>query len=296
MVKRLIIILICPIVACVAMAADQHWYQFPNAMRMRDDSRFLVYDNMSGATRNMTGGQLRGEMAGPTAKGYDGRPGANGYDGRPGAPPLFCNMTGGTRSITYDAVGLNPQPAMTPYQYILYVGGQVVTALRQIWSTGAGIVTGSSAGISFTPTVNSSYSPGNNYVAVQATYSSSAATGGKRFCQASVPISVTKIGPQGIKGDPGSNATVTEQNIMAAMAAGNSDNPLVLQSTTPGQVKLDIRDEGANTRFFVDSAGQAKLIGGPLRILGSSGGYLFKIDSNNGSGPTLSLSGGGAQG
>lgn len=194
------------------------------------------------------------QETGPT--GYDGRPGATGYDGRPGAPALSCEITGGTRSITYDQVGLNPQPAMTPFGVIVRVGGQVVEALRQQWQATIGEFIEIVTTPSITPTVGTSFTTGDHHVTVFADYSAGSLAGGKRSCTVSIPIAVTRIGETGAQGPPGSNAEVTEQSVIQAFAEGASDNPLVLQSATADQVKIDVRDELANSRWWVDSSGR----------------------------------------
>ena len=197
--------------------------------------------------------------------GYDGR---NGYDGRPGAPALFCNISSGTRSITYDKAGINPLPAMTPFRYVMYAGNSIVSALRLAWSTGVGVLSGTSSTSSFTPAVSASNVFGNNYVQVQMVYSSGSTTGGKRYCSASVPISVNQIGEQGLQGLPGQNATVTEGNVLTAFSTTASNNKLVLQATSGTQTKLDVKDAAANTKFYIDSngtwAGGAGTINGQL--------------------------------
>jgi hypothetical protein len=194
-------------------------------------------------------------------RGFDGR---NGFDGRPGVPALFCNISSGTRSIVYDKAGINPLPAITPYHYILQAGSSIVSALRLVWRTGVGVLSGTGSGSSFTPSVSASNVFGNNYVQVQMTYSSGTLTGGKRFCVTSVPISVTQIGESGAKGDPGQSVSVTEPTVINAFNTSASNSKLVLQASTGVQTKLDIKDATANTKYYVDSNGTWGSAGGTI--------------------------------
>lgn len=196
--------------------------------------------------------QLDGLKNSGGVRGYDGR---NGYDGRPGVAALFCNISSGTRSVTYDAAGINPLPTITPYQYVLRAGGMLVSALRLAWSTGVGALSGTGSGSSFTPIISASNTFGNNYIQVQLQYSSGSLTGGKRFCVASIPIAVTRVGQTGLKGDPGANVSVTEPTIIAAFNTTASNSKLVLQATSGTQPKLDVKDSAGNTKYYINSDG-----------------------------------------
>jgi hypothetical protein len=226
-------------------------------------------------------------------RGYDGRPGINGFDGRPGAASLFCNISSGTRTINYDQSGFNPAPAMAPFRYVLYVGGQVVTALRQVWNTGVGVLSGTATTTSFTPAVSASYVAGNNYVQVFATYSASALLGGKRTCTTGTPVAVTRTGATGAQGEPGQSVSVTEQAVVHAMMTGPaSDDPFVLQAATGTRTKLDIRDTTGATRLSVDSNGQMQAISAvPKLVTATTSGPTYSIDTRSSTAYLLTLNG-----
>ncbi|MBC7964233.1 MAG: hypothetical protein H7Y05_14975 [Steroidobacteraceae bacterium] len=61
--NRLIILCILIVSAVFAQAATMQYYSYPNAKRMRDTGRVLMYDNLSGS-RNLTGAQIRSEVLG----------------------------------------------------------------------------------------------------------------------------------------------------------------------------------------------------------------------------------------
>jgi hypothetical protein len=63
MINRLLVIAILFVSAVAALAADKYYYQYPNAVRMRDTARIQMYDNLSG-TRNITGSMMRYEATG----------------------------------------------------------------------------------------------------------------------------------------------------------------------------------------------------------------------------------------
>jgi hypothetical protein len=187
--------------------------------------------------------------------------GVDYFDGRPGPPPLFCSISGGTRAITYDQTGLNPSPSMRAFFARLWNGNSIVAALRQIWYTATGrvLVSGTATTASFTPSVFSSFSASksNNYVAVQLTYSASAANGGKRYCIASTPISITKQGTTGLQGPQGADATVAEPNVMGAFSTSRSNNPFRLRANSVNpQSKLEFRDINGNLQAYIYSNGR----------------------------------------
>ena len=131
------------------------------------------------------------------------------FDGAPGAPALFCNISGGVRSVVYDSNGANPLPSLSAFVAQLWESGTRVVATAWSWITGGSSmrIYGSGTSSSFTPSVKSAFSAysSNNYVAVQLTYSS---IYGRRYCRTGVPIAVSKVGPQGSIGATGSAATL----------------------------------------------------------------------------------------
>lgn len=61
--KRLIVMLLLFAAALAAHAAGpRQYYDYPDAARLRDSSRILMYDNLSGS-RNITGAKLRAELS-----------------------------------------------------------------------------------------------------------------------------------------------------------------------------------------------------------------------------------------
>lgn len=61
--KKLIVILLLAVVALAAHAAGpRQYYDYPDAARLRDGSRMLIYDNLSG-NRNITGAKLKEELS-----------------------------------------------------------------------------------------------------------------------------------------------------------------------------------------------------------------------------------------
>lgn len=197
--------------------------------------------------------------------------GVDYFDGRPGAQPLFCQLSSGTRSITYDNTGLNPSPVQKVWRYILYVGGQIVTALRQSWTTSGHIrVVGSKTGATLSPFAQAGYSSNrNDYVALQATYSASAVNGGKRYCYTSVPVAVSKIGATGATGQQGADATVTRDAIQRVMTSTTTVNiakggtwqyqPVSPDRTTPPAI-VAYRDYSGYVRMKVDGIGYQTFI------------------------------------
>jgi hypothetical protein len=187
--------------------------------------------------------------------------GVDYFDGRAAPPPLFCAVSSGVRAITYDQTGLNPAPTMRAFFYRLWNGNSIVTALRQVWYTATGktLITGNGTAASFTPTVFGifSASKSNNYVSIQLTYSANAINGGKRYCTAGTPISVTKQGTTGLQGPPGNDVTITEPAVLGAFSTARSNNPLRLRanSTNP-QSKLEFRDLNGNLQAFIYSNGK----------------------------------------
>ena len=85
------------------------------------------------------------------------------------------NITGGVRGFVYDSVGANPVPTPTAFSCTLTENGTAVTPVSWTWTTGGtstGLISGSSAISTFTPTVTATYdmSKGNNFVALTVTY------------------------------------------------------------------------------------------------------------------------------
>jgi hypothetical protein len=68
MVRRAIILIL--LAAATVYAVDKPYYQFPDAIRLRDSARILVYDNLSGS-RNITGAKLRSELGADTSSKLD---------------------------------------------------------------------------------------------------------------------------------------------------------------------------------------------------------------------------------
>lgn len=125
------------------------------------------------------------------------------FDGAPGAPAVFCNVTGGRRSVSYDADGTNPT-TLSPFGVHLFEGSAEVTPMYWSWFTGgtSNRIYGTGLDATFTPSVKPIFShiSSNNYVSVMVTYSS---LYGRRTAICGTPIAVVKSGSIGVDGAPG---------------------------------------------------------------------------------------------
>ena len=199
-----------------------------------------------------------------------GETGASGFDGRD-ALPYRCSVSVGTTgmaAVTYDADGLNPSVStLGPFFAWLYEGSSMITPTAYewyapTWRTQLVYPPTEAYGAQikrqyFEPRVQAVYSSvrSNNYVSVQMRFSSTIIPYGVRYCEASFPITVTKAGAQGAKGDA-SVAQVTANAVYGAFSSNRSDLPFVLRSYTSGRVpKLVIKDSLGNVRNWTDALG-----------------------------------------
>ena len=121
--------------------------------------------------------------------GAQGTPGTNGKT-------YVANITGGIRTVTFDANGANPTPAQTAFGVELYENGTLVTPATYAWSA-TGHLSGTASTATFTPTMAGTFNASNNdTVALTVTYSG-------QTIKVSVPTAVTKIGSTGATGTPG---------------------------------------------------------------------------------------------
>lgn len=125
-------------------------------------------------------------VLGPHLTGIDGADG-NTYD---------LTITGGIRSITFDAAGSNPVPAQTAFGCTLYENGVSVTPATYSWSA-TGHLSGTSATGAFTPTCAGTFDASyNNSVTLTVTYDGQTIT-------RVIPIAAGKIGATGAAGAAG---------------------------------------------------------------------------------------------
>lgn len=196
-----------------------------------------------------------------------------GAAGATGKNSIFCNVSGPIRSFRYDSstTGLNPLPTLQAFAVQLWHGATRIIADTVTWWTGGSVnhVYGSGTGSTFTPSVFSQFSGhvSNNYVAVQARYSS--ALTGKQYCTTGIPITVTKTGTIGPQGPQGSNATVTEQSVLDAFAAA-SNNTLSITETTASTFKVKFKSGGFE-RFGITGNGK-------LTHMDTAGTIRFQYD------------------
>lgn len=127
-----------------------------------------------------------------------------GTNGNPGKT-YTCAITGGIRSLLYDKDSLNPTPTMVAFGLEMREDGAVVTPAAIEWTTPASgsLLSGSSTAATFTPTVNSTFSPGSadNRVDVVATYNDIT-------CRATAPVPATRVGDTGLQGSPDGKAEI----------------------------------------------------------------------------------------
>ncbi len=321
------VLILSAVAAFAAAPAPRQYYQWPEVDTIRDGSRWLVYDNLSGS-RNVTGATLRATFLTPTSArikalqtGLDGKsevghghtipfviglqsaldakadsaglapvavlgtyssltgkptipqpilacePGGpmDGYtpikgvdynDGAPGVQgpvgkTYTCGIVGGVTAITYDQYGLNPTPDPTqfPYTVALYEDGFLRTPDHWAWETTPNqAVYGSATTATFIPSILGNYTSGKVNGAVSATVRYQG-----QVCKASVSVSVTKVGA---KGEPGSNASVTEQSVHDAYLNTASNNALIMRTLSGVQSKFEVLHPTTNaTVLFVDSYG-----------------------------------------
>ena len=125
-----------------------------------------------------------------------GTTGTNGTNGK----SYDLTLTGGVRSVTFDAAGANPVPAQTAFGCTLYENGVSVTPGTWAWSA-TGHLSGTSSTGAFTPTCAGTFvATNNNSVTLTVTYSGQTVT-------RVIPIAITKIGSTGATGSTGSTGS-----------------------------------------------------------------------------------------
>lgn len=213
------------------------------------------------------------------------------YDGAPGKP-IFCNLSGGTRSVLYDANGLNPT-SMSPFVVHLYYGSDAVTPLYWSWYTGgdSNSIYGTGISNTFTPSVKTIFNQysSNNYVEVMVTYST--ASTGRLYCKTGTPISVNKMGAIGPEGPPGTSAAITEKAVFDVLSTP-SNNTMYLKESTLNTFKIKFVDANGYERFGItgsgklvhmDTGGQTRFSYNPddhsFTLFGSTGQAIMKVYS-----------------
>lgn len=188
----------------------------------------------------------------PTTAIFDGAPGATGATGR---SSLFCNISAAVRSFNYDSLGVNPQPPLQAFAVQLWHGAVRLIADAYVWWTGGpeNRVYGSSTSATFTPSVKPSFSnlSGNNYVAVQVSYSS--ASTGRQYCTTGIPIAVTR---SGIQGEPGIDGSAdTQADILGKIDDPTTGAILTMQmgnGEASTAAKIRVKSFSGNTVWFID--------------------------------------------
>lgn len=111
-----------------------------------------------------------------------------GADGRTYA----LNVTGGTRSFTYNAAGTASAPTTSAaFSAVLTLDGATVTPTSYSWSA-AGRMSGTSTSSTFTPTVNQTYVAESTSVTLTVVHGSPAVS-----TSVTVPIAIAKVGDTG---------------------------------------------------------------------------------------------------
>ena len=111
--------------------------------------------------------------------------GINGDNGK----TYVLNILNGVRSVVYDANGKNPSPSQTAFSCELYEDGVLKTPSSYSWSA-TGLLSGTSASSTFTPTCAAAFSSTNNSVSLTVVYN-------KQTIRATIPIAITRIGASG---------------------------------------------------------------------------------------------------
>jgi len=220
---------------------------------------------------------------------FDGAPGATGAAGAAGIagkPALFCNLSGGTHSHTYDSYGLNPLPLATAFAVQIWDGATRVAAQTWQWWTGGSAqrIYGSGTAATFTPSVKPAFSnvSGNNYVAVQVKYST--ASYGRRYCVTGTPVAVSRTGNKGDTGSAGSPDTGDQIRAKIAIAV---DGAILTMQRGPSEAsiaaKINVKDAAGNTRNYIDGAGYQffKDVNGYSRVTVDTAGTITIRDANN---------------
>jgi hypothetical protein len=137
---------------------------------------------------------------------------------------MACTVTGGIRTLLYDAAGENPAPIMAAFGLELRKNGDVVTPESHSWTVPASgsLLSGASSEATFIPTVNGTFSAGSadNRVDVTVAYQGS-------FCAATAPISITKIGATGESG-----AADSKQDIYTKIGVATTGDVLNTEAGT----------------------------------------------------------------
>jgi hypothetical protein len=133
--------------------------------------------------------------------GQAGIPGQTGATGDPGAvgptgDAYVLDITGGRTTISYDTNGAFPVPPLTPFGYLLYKNGVVVTeTLAYSWfirDPGTSLLSGAGSISTFTPDLALTFdaTKADNVVMLSVTY-------GALTFTASEPVVITKMGAKG---------------------------------------------------------------------------------------------------
>lgn len=226
----------------------------------------------------------------PVACGSD--PATAIFDGAPGVNSLFCNITGGRRTVVYDTNAQNPG-TLSPFGVHLYYGSAEVTPLYWSWSTGgaSNSIYGSGTSATFTPQIKpafSSYSSKNNYVSLLATYST---VYGKQYARCGVPIAVTRTfkgysGSQGATGADGHSPVLTWSGDQIAIDGSITGPHLTgpAGSVTEAQVRTLLQTKGTGNlqqQGNADSDVKMEMLysTGGTSLWITSGGLIFAKDS-----------------
>lgn len=232
--------------------------------------------------------------------GPQGPPGANGangprgYDGLPGKT-LRCEVFGGTRGVTYSAVGDDPQPGIIdPFYAYLYDSDTLVASeyLTFTWYIPVDDTLLLPPPIEvdgmqyhrqwFQPQLFGIYSAAktNNTVRVEITYTQPDYPFRSWICAASAPVVATRTGASGE-----GSATISEPAVIEAFAAGSSPAALVLDNnSTASKPKLQLSQSGVVRGQWGVGSGGSEIV-----LSNSTGNSTLLSVKTDGNTATMSL-------
>jgi len=198
------------------------------------------------------------------------------YDGN----TIVCTVTGGIRSLLYDANGANPSSAMVSFGAEMRMNGTVVPPDTYAWSVPATgtLLSGASSTATFTPVVAPTFSAGaaDNRVDVDLTYAG-------YTCRATAPVPATKIGATGSQGSPD-----TKTDIYNKIKVGVTGDVLLTQcgpGDTAGFAAREVRDVAGNIMLTYTCGGMVTVYQLPgdtsstvkLAVRGTDGINRFEV-------------------
>ena len=145
-----------------------------------------------------------------------------------GSTGYTTSITGGTRSVTYDATGANPAPASTAFTAVIQQNGAAITPLSYSWSA-TGIYSGTSTSSTFTPTLATSHTTTASTVSCVIVPASGVAS-----ITETVHVAVSRTGATGTPGSTGSTGSTGQSNHRVYIAAAIASPPATPSTTTSG--------------------------------------------------------------